>query len=62
MLTKLRCLSLAQKKELPTYQWLNLLWDDCTGEVTHDGKYLVVTMDEEEFQLEIDEKIMLIFI
>ena len=58
MLTKLRCLSLAQKKELPTYQWLNLLWDDCTGEVTHDGKYLVVTMDEEEFQFEIDEKII----
>ena len=57
-LKKVRSLSIEQKTELSTYDWLESIWDlnDVQGHITDDLKYLTVWMEDDEFQFKVDKR------
>ena len=59
MIGHLKRLSLEEKKTLSTYDWLDLVWEGVTGEITEDYKLLLITFDEEEeFSFDIDDRLI----
>ena len=58
-LEMLRNLSVEQKRELSSFDWLESIWDqdNVRGDITDDLKYLSMRMDETEFEFLVDERL-----